>query len=368
MILLENDFLKTYNEIDSLWEDTNNLESNTAELDSFDNIAKNAIAFADKLKDKQSLTDDELNYWLNYWCRVREILLSKKARKGDYDSKTWYNKFITFYKAYKAECLIAKWLRDNGGTYGISNVDFCDKDRHHKLYDGGDSLPDLIARINGHACEIECKTVSADSSIHGADLVARHTEVPINGGTLRFCLVGQKEDSRLRVLKRLDDNGKEIKARRPRLGINTLRNYNKDIVDPSINAADKPKFVHVISDKLSLDTGFEKLPVKGVPAGKIEDLSPVLASLKSIDEYLSKNELALRRSLSTFTKAQITHIDDTTEELVDSVIGLANSQDVTTQQKLADIKDAVQTGSETLERAAAQLNQTAAIVTHIVGN
>jgi hypothetical protein len=299
MIILENDFLKLYSEMNELWED---IDSNSTEIFgddyAFETIAKRAINDSTKV----TFTSEELKYW----CEVRKRIMNKYVRPGEAVCKNWCTKFMAFYKAYKAECAILNWLKNNGHEeYGISSPKFGDGSKHDKLLvDSGEPVADISVTINNENRKIECKTVDVTAAIHEADLVARHTAINVNSKQktqeIRFCLVGQpgKGDNQGCVV---DSNNKVI--------------FNKD----QVMLLKSRRVLSVIDpNKRTLRDRFKKVFLASF--GKtlsIEFDTEVLTALEQIEQKLESSTPAIKNKIELIFDNYADKIDDTTQNLLD---------------------------------------------------
>ena len=270
MIIQENDFLRTYNEMNKLWEDTgDDVEIETALT--FNGIANQAV---------RDLESGVIN--IQYWRTVRTCLDSKPDRRGE-KHKNWCSKFMSYYKSYIAECAIKEWLEANGADHGITAVDFGDLNPldHHLLVAGPvEATPDLKATINGETYTIECKTLGAPSTVHKAQLVARHAEVDTAKGNqqIQFCVVGYS--------------------------------------DIAANITNAEELLFVLNPSMPLETTFNKFPVPGI----VLDINPVAKLdklLSKIDRYLNQDKESTKDKLATLLNAHAVDIDSTTQKIID---------------------------------------------------
>lgn len=187
MILQENDFLKTYNEINKLWEDID-ADKPSSRTDKEDFTFNQIVKYAEedsKKTDGQGLTPMEVRYWQT----IQFLLEQKQLRLGDAQSTSWVDRFMRFYKAYKVEGALLDWLRNKG----FSECHFSDDKDHDVLTSDAEVtvVPDITI-TNDYT--IECKSRTLRANIHGASLVARHDsfkntavgEIPV-----RFWVVGR---------------------------------------------------------------------------------------------------------------------------------------------------------------------------------
>jgi hypothetical protein len=90
MIIQENDFLKTYNEIDQLWEDANVTTTVTVDMDTLD---------------VDNLTDDT-------WDKIKQASMALCGRFRT-DVVKWPRQFQLQYNAYKSELKALEFLTDS---------------------------------------------------------------------------------------------------------------------------------------------------------------------------------------------------------------------------------------------------------------
>ncbi len=196
MIIQDNEFLKTYNDISKLWEDVSEESSVTSRKTEFKftDVAEQAI---DDIKALSSgLSEDQINYW----CDLRALLEDKRYRIGDVPSGSWYDRFMRFYKAYLVESAIKDWFNKLPTGLGIVSCSFGDdtESDHHLLKPDaslGQAKPDLKVLNENTEYYIECKSCNATSSLHGAKLVARYESIDnTDCGDLnvKFWLVGKE--------------------------------------------------------------------------------------------------------------------------------------------------------------------------------
>jgi hypothetical protein len=364
MQLFNRDFLKTYNTMNSLWEDFENAQFR------LDTIAENA----QEILQKKTLTVDELNDW----CDIRDILWNKSVRLGDFESKFWYTKFLTFYKAYKAEKAIYGWLSDvpdnKYENFKVTGAKLIDP-QHDFLYSNSitsGATPDFFAQVNGKPCQIECKTVTANSSIHGADMVVRHDSVlatddeqTINFGFI-ICQASAHSPHTLRHTIALapDDTlsiGKT--GREKRLTYNDLSGDSESNLPSFVLAVDKSTKLQVgeiardFLDRLKTTSEVEEIPTVKIKA----PFASILAGLKFIDAYLNKHEVAVNRKLNTVAKQQIDNLDNTTNNLIDDTLDLIKNVEQgqlndNVKSTVNELKDIKQSKPQDLSSAAAQLS------------
>lgn len=219
MIFQENDFLKTYNEIDKLWEDAENtsgelISDNTGSGELFGAIIERAYAFHNR-GSKRSLEDGDIKFW----TRIQAILRSKYKRAlQSQDWTTWWDRFVNgFYKPYLMETAIREQEAENPTTsivyldppahyanednyaliikLKVKNLNYQDPDRD-KIYPDFDTKgerkkvkPDYLGNFEfsfkkkGEAeklipkdnISVECKSGTTSSSKHDAPLVILYT-------------------------------------------------------------------------------------------------------------------------------------------------------------------------------------------------
>jgi hypothetical protein len=292
MIIQENEFLKTYNDMSRLWEEAESTRSRRPTFP-FEEVVEKAFTAIKKIT---TLTPEDINYW-----RDLDYLLSHKFCR--YGGKSWVDRFITFYKAYKVESAILNWLETNGNTYGISNPSFAAGDTHHNLEPDTTSnsrnKPDLAITVQGEKYTIECKTLSVDAATHGADLIARHTAVDIskNEESVYFCLVGIPQSTPRK--KSVTDI------------------FGEDTVQKLKNA----ELLYIIDPNLrDLSTGFKKsLPTAGQPI-TINFPENLVWTLQQIAEAIvTKNDVAKVDKAAHIIDQQTATINSTIEKQFKSV-------------------------------------------------
>lgn len=195
MIIQENDFLKTYNNMSSLWEDM--------ELPveySFDEVANKVITDAANIeqmkKDGNSYTGETID--IDYWCELKQLVDNKSYSFGRAQSYSWHTRFLSFYKAYKAELAILNLFKnDSKLRKAFKNCRFNDLRQDKLRPDTSDAAPDITASdANGIEWGIECKQYTSTSPVHGAKFVVRHTPIKTTNSEceIKVWLVGNKED------------------------------------------------------------------------------------------------------------------------------------------------------------------------------
>jgi hypothetical protein len=181
MIFQENDFLKTYNEIDKLWEAGYN---NLATSLSFETVVSMAeetqavlknIAVDGRVRDF-TFEGEYSEVYINFWLSLRELMASKNDVNGQETDEVWYERFLKFYLSYCAEKAILNYLK---GYFGEQAVDFVDGKSHHFIHaGGGEDKPDIKITLPGpHEVTVECKTDAWGHArnFHGADVVIWHS-------------------------------------------------------------------------------------------------------------------------------------------------------------------------------------------------
>lgn len=210
MIFQENDFLKTYNEVDKLWESEDSKEL-------YKKTFEDILSEANKFKSSR-----ELNY--DFWEAVQRLVWSKYKRTGK-DDIPWYKRLVrSFYKPYLTESsILAKLCSENesnvdcvetlaldeanklqlffsGWAAADPNRDGLYSDYHKSLQtpltadeivsevpdpDRVEVVPDFTVRLrkiclNDQELElnkdlrVEVKSKTADSDPHGAQLIMRY--------------------------------------------------------------------------------------------------------------------------------------------------------------------------------------------------
>jgi hypothetical protein len=316
MILYENDFLKTYNEMNRLWEDVEkeNIETEDASAStvsrkdpylgvSCDDIVKYAELDAKTVKEKGYLPLTAVKYWKQF----QRLIKSKNQRPGDIESKNWVDRFMWFYKAYLVEVALLKWFHQQNGTF-TSSV-FGDGEAHHSLFPGvaKDAQPDIkipTITIDGKDCAVECKGKNSQSSIHDAHLVARH--VPFANG----------------------ENGQ--------LSINFWLVYkNKSFAENQSFAELMPKMYK----RQSLKAAFVQKSNEA-PTGKLDlNVPPVYNNLTIIEDYLSTDPIATKITIAQAINKQTKELADTLQDLVpiQSDISADSLNPVKAADQLADL-------------------------------
>lgn len=215
MIFLENDFLKTYNELDLLWEsdeNTDSAESSKPESEPQSQITFEEI-FTEKISKSLAKSDaekkDDILQDISFWEEVKRIIDSKYKRKTDSASR-WDRRLLnSFYKPYLVENALLKLIEglkvtvfegtENEFTLTLDKAEAADKYRH-SIYsdylkcavDTEDTKPEHIpvspdfkancsvvlgqddTKENLGEITIDVKSISTKSSIHGAALVLRY--------------------------------------------------------------------------------------------------------------------------------------------------------------------------------------------------
>jgi hypothetical protein len=192
MIIQENDFLRAYNDMSKLWEDISEDSIVTHRITEFKfiDVAKQAI------NDAEALASEELTLeQINYWCDLRALLDDKRYRIGDLPSSSWYDRFMRFYKAYLVESAIKDWF-NKVAKIPCGFGDTLEADHHWLKPDAGlgQIMPDLIVSNRKAEYTIECKSCTATSSVHRANLVARHESIDnaiVGDLNVNFWIVGK---------------------------------------------------------------------------------------------------------------------------------------------------------------------------------
>ena len=214
MIFQENEFLKTYNEINKLWEDAEGTPGYTF-VDIINRVAE--------VSEKDTLSDSEAAYW----SALRGHLIDKTLSHGRFANKSWCTRFITFYKAFLAEQAILNAINGNSSLNLVVSFDNTGGG-HDAIYASRqDEKTKADFKINGNIAElfsqldsafnvaedkqgvfkrrarkkleqtinggIECKTIDNTTSLHGARLVARHTPLQQGSYKITFYLAGRLE-------------------------------------------------------------------------------------------------------------------------------------------------------------------------------
>lgn len=307
MILYENDFLKTYNEMNRLWEDVEkeNIETEDASAStvsrkdpysgvSFDDIVKYAELDAKTVEEKGYLPLTAVKYWKQF----QRLIKSKNQRPGDIKSKNWVDRFMWFYKAYLVEKALLKWFENWFGS--AASYDFGDGNAHHSLFPGvAKAQPDIKLTIAGHEYAVECKSITLPANLHGAKLIARHETFPHE-------TQGQQSINFWLVYK------------------------NNSELLPNINMYKR-----------------QSLTAKFVPEGKNEpatgkltlDIPPVYNNLTIIEDYLSANPIATKITIAQAINKQTKELADTLQDLVpiQSDISADSLNPVKAADQLADL-------------------------------
>jgi hypothetical protein len=269
MIIQENEFLKTYNDMSRLWEESESAGSSGSRRAKFpfEEVVEKAFAAVEKLPQKvtkaelrkspeKRLTEDEVKYW----CDLRYLLDHKAYSLGRTRSKHWYTRFLSFYRAYKAEQAILEALR---GLTEFTNCKFTEEALQGVLLlDSKDARPD----IQSDQGLIECKAFGVPVTVHGANVVARHSYVDLPADQsaetsipLDICLVAH---------------------------FDTL----KDIYGDNTSF---PAYVKILDNDIKLEAGLKEMPKGTLLRGRVEGL-PVgfQAALEKINQYLDLQEVA----------------------------------------------------------------------------
>jgi uncharacterized coiled-coil protein SlyX len=134
---------------------------------------------------------------LEYWQNLRKLMLGKALSMGRTASKSWYTRFLSFYKSYYAEDAIKNDLSEKFKW----SVVFADGDDKHRTLAPdaivfSDNTPqyDYKATINGQEAPIpiECKTFTTPSGVHGAKLITRYKFN--SSGEVAWVLVGHLDN------------------------------------------------------------------------------------------------------------------------------------------------------------------------------
>jgi hypothetical protein len=271
MIIQENDFLKTYNEMNKLWEDTEDTSTTTRKIFYFEPNPKSEEGFSIWEKaEHDSDMSNEID--VSYWCDLREVVSQKYMRMGGIEASTWYGRLLSFYRTFKVEESILRWLNSKSAIFGQCTFGGGNDNDHDLIQpDTGSAYPDFSTGVG----DIECKALTAEASLHDAQLVIRHA--PTKQKEIYFCIVGEGE-----TLKRV---------------------FGEDL----------PEYVfNIDQDKgRTLKSKFDKFPVPKAAAPTVENEGYSKAKtleqwLKVIDERLAKDKLACEKKaaliLDTHTK------------------------------------------------------------------
>ena len=310
MIIQENDFLRTYNEIDSLWEEA---ESNTGYSEySFDEVASKAITDAAIIenmnKAEGSYTGEKIN--IEYWCELKQLLENKAYSFGRVNNLTWYSRFLSFYQAYKAELAILKLFQENPKLRkAFKNCSFPDPHQAKLRPDTNVAKPDITSA----AGDIECKEYTSTSSVHGAEFVVRHTPIQTTSTEykIKAWIVGHKEN---------------LKAVFGGLRI--------------------PKYAYILEPARSLSTGLDRQPqdlqalqctVTGIHAG-------LKIALEVIDTYLNRQDNVKAQAAAQIVNKQTKVIDAAIEKFGGEPLHTTAETDIESAvQNLKDSADALKT-------------------------
>ncbi len=191
MIFQENDFLKTYNDMNKLWEST---ESYSYEF-SFVEVIQRAV--------EQSTGQ---HFDRAYWTHLRELLDLKLGRSNQGESGSWYSRFITFYLEHAAEAALVDKFNNTESIPATLTLTAGERQAllYFTEYDLGKGfkeviLPDfmLSSRDARKAVKAECKTWKANASsltsTHRAKFIFSHTPLSKNAPasqTCKFILTG----------------------------------------------------------------------------------------------------------------------------------------------------------------------------------
>jgi hypothetical protein len=312
MILLENDFLKTYSEMNHLWEDVEkeNIKTEDASTStvsrkdpysgvSFDDIVKYAELDAKTIAEKGYLPLTAVKYWKQF----QRLMKSKNQRAGDIKSKSWSERFIRFYKAYLVEKALLEWFRTNTSS---SAWDFCDDEKHHFLFPGvaKDAQPDIKLPIAGHDdYTVECKNINnygVACNLHDAKLVARHEAFP------------NKTSGDLRVKFWLIYKSEPLADLMPDVTMYKRKSLTAKFVPESNESA---------TGELALN------------------IPPVYNNFTIIEDYLSTNPIATKITIAQAINKQTKELADTLQDLVpiQSDISADSLNPVKAADQLADL-------------------------------
>ena len=275
MIIQENDFLRTYNEMTSLWEEADpDSTGDRKETFTFKEVIDRAINDRQKIgRGKSGLSQEDIAFW----CDLRYLLNHKQYSVGRKKNRCWYTRFLTFYRAYNAETAIVAWL--NKSVPAFTNCKLQDPKANVLHPDTSHALPD----IKTDQGTIECKDCGISVTIHEANFVARHTAVDLTpedpgNNSIRVCLVGDTQ-----ALKQV---------------------FGEDL----------PSYVYAIDTSIHrLWTGFENLPVEGVSLPLTEIPENLKDNLAAIDRALNKQTQARTDKIISILDQQTAGINNTIE-------------------------------------------------------
>jgi hypothetical protein len=145
--------------------------------------------------------------------------------------------------------------------------------------------------LNVSEVGIECKSLSTTSSIHGASLVIRHTEVNLANKEVQACLVGVPEGTKFRSTPATQLFGGALEK---------LIGESLYIIDPQLR---------------TLTTSFKQLPVKGFKLA-LDIETDIEEALENIDKHLNKHQEARQKRAELILKQQTQELDSVTSNVV----------------------------------------------------
>jgi hypothetical protein len=322
MIIQENEFLKTYDEMSSLWEDAEATEPAPDSRYTFSDVLSKLVGVnASELRDvatklkagkAEGSSASNVDFDFEYWNGLRDLLWGKGYRRGQSENATWISRFRTFYLPYRAEKAIIDVFNNKNSNYfkielngdhdelfsdaAVQNKDEC---VDYNIIENVTIPADL-----GVTC-VECKSLSSTTSTHGAKLVIRHTTFKSykkkETQTIKCFLVGPKELLNVIYGKKLPnyvcalEPGRDIKT-----GYSVIPSTVKPLeitaeipagfeeklkaIDEILDACDNgvAKAKHAIEkQKLSLETATDKLGSEVSDATIPDDLKDPIKELQT---------------------------------------------------------------------------------------
>lgn len=343
MIFQENEFLKTYNNMTKIWE--------AFDLDT-------PIAFKEVTDHLKTFTGELTSEELDFWRRLRQVVLRKRVRHSDFESTSWYRRFVTFYKSYLVEDLILSKINELSGCSiqlqpnGVNNdklfintFDLADEKEAHnseglqdfsfgnsdelkqsflgQVPDGFDSY---IAELLGRG--VECKAVTATSSLHGAHFVIRYSTISEKTKTVKFYFTGELQDLCAIFAPQLFVELVDHPRRQKTIQAKLTKQY------PYLCAVDGPRSLKYGASQLKSDQ--VKAISIDLPAGYLAQMEQ---QLSEIDKLLNKNTEAksdyATYVLNTYTKDINGTIQKLSEEPILFSTDSTNAKEAEVNLKLA---------------------------------
>ncbi len=348
MIIQENDFLKTYNDMSKLWEEaeTDNSTglSTTRQTEfSFEDIIEKAFKAAEKLPQKitktslrkepeKQLTQDEIKYW----CDLRYLLEHKSYSLGRKKSKYWYTRLLSFYKAHRAEQAILAAL---SSLTEFTSCKFTDEKLQDKLVPDSNSSknvqPDITAVTATGQEQIECKAFNVSATVHNAKIVARHSYIDLpdeqsaetdKNLKIKICLVAHRD-----TLEKI---------------------YASEVTEDGQKKFNFPKYVKALDDSVSLNAALKELPIDCLES-EVTVTSGLRAALLKIHEYLEQHEVAKTDRATYIINQHADALDNTIKKF-------GGKPPVTDDLEDSSVEDAtkhLETSTRTLKQLAISLNK-----------